>query len=278
MNPRNYKIGLFSQLIFVFYAANSIAIERFSSAGAREAALSLSAVALPGTFSVFHNQALLADLKSVSIGISHRKPYFIPGYNESAISVVIPVPAAVLAIGITQSSLASYHESGFGISIAKKLSGSLSAGLLFNGFFISFPEVGSFKGSFQLDGGLKYSCSEKLMLGFHVKNIIHTKTETFQYNLSFPFTVRGGACYELSEKILLTAEAIRDEWRAVAFRCGSELTLLDKFKLRGGIATLPFQHSLGFGYALRSCNIDFALVHHELLGYSPLLSLNLRIN
>jgi hypothetical protein len=184
------------------------------------------------------------------------------------------VHAAVLAVGITQSSLATYTESGFGFSIAKKLSARLSAGLFFNSFFVSLPEAGTHKGSLQLDGGLKYACSEKLLLGFHLRNIFHTRIETFQYNFSFPLLITGGASYTLSETILLTGETLFEEGYGLAARYGTELSLIDKFRIRGGIATRPFQHSLGFGYAWNICNIDFAMVHHELLGYSPLLSLN----
>lgn len=277
MNKKILHIGHISRFVLLFMAVDSLAIERFTTAGAREAALSMSVVAVPGAFSVFHNPALLTELKNSSFAISNRRPYFIPGYSESALSVVVPLNSTVLALGITQSSVASYRESGCGISIAKQLTSSLSGGLFFNTIFMNFPEAGTHKGSFQVDGGVKYSCSQKLRIGFHLSNIIHKKIETFQYNISFPLMVRGGVCYELSEKILITAEAIGKQFSGLAYLFGSEFTLIPEFSLRGGISTRPFQHSLGLGYALNLCNIDFALVHHELLGYSPVFSLIFRL-
>jgi hypothetical protein len=274
MSKSVFRISLINLLFVVSFPVYSIASERITAAGAREAALSQSVVALPGAFSVFHNQALLAGNKAASVGISNHQPYFIPGYNESALSVVFPVHEAVLALGISQSSLTSYTESGLGISIAKKLSPRLSAGLFFNSFFISLPEAGTHKGAFQLDGGLAYTCSEKLILGFHLRNIFHTGIETFQYYIAFPMLVRGGVSYSLSETILLTGETLFDEDYGFGSRYGAELSLTDNFRIRGGLATNPFQHSLGFGYTWKVCCIDFAMVHHELLGYSPLFSLN----
>jgi hypothetical protein len=273
MNQGKSRVDLLILFVILINPGYSIATERITTAGARDAALSQSVVALPGAFSVFQNQALLAEDKSVSVGISHRQPYFIPGYHESALSVVVPVQGAVLAVGITQSSLSSYTESGFGISIAKKLSARLSVGLFFNSFLVSLPEAGTHKGSFQLDGGLKYACSEKLNIGFHLSNIVQTRIGTFQYNLSFPLLIRGGASYTLSEAILMTGETLFETGSGFSGRYGTELSLADKFRIRGGISTNPFQHSVGFGYAWNVCNIDFAMVHHELLGYSPLLSL-----
>jgi hypothetical protein len=274
MSRRMFGISVINLFFVISFPVYSVAIERLTAAGAREAALSQSVVALPGAFSVFHNQALLAGNKTASVGISNHQPYFIPGYNESALSVVFPVHEAVLALGISQSSLTSYTESGLGISIAKKLSSRLSAGLFFNSFFISLPEAGTHKGAFQLDGGLAYTCSEKLILGLHLRNIFHTGIETFQYNIEFPFLLTGGVSYTLSETILVSGETLFEEDYGFASRYGTELSLTDKFRIRGGIATNPFQHSLGFGYIWKVFCIDFAMVHHELLGYSPLFSLN----
>jgi hypothetical protein len=56
-------------------------------------------------------------------------------------------------------------------------------------------------------------------------------------------------------------------------RLGSEYLLRENFFIRGGISTRPFQHSAGFGYKWNACQLDFALVHHEILGYTPIFSL-----
>ncbi len=273
MCKRDLLIGLLVQLLALFIPVNSQCIERVA-AGAREAALSQTVIALAGPFSVFYNQAFLTESKSPSLGISYRQPYFIHGYSESALSLVYPMQTAVFAVGVTQTSIATYKESTIGISIAKELTRKLSAGLLFNYFSLNFPEVSRHKGSFQVDGGIRYKHSDRLALGFHLRNIVRTTVETFQYNISFPLVIRGGASYLLTERILLAGEIVVEQHIGTEIHGGTEYLLRDNFRVRGGISTNPFQHTVGFGYVWNFCQLDFALVHHEILGYSPLFSVN----
>ena len=249
------------------------AIERATVIGAREAALAMAVISLPGSFSVFHNQAFLAVDRTISAGVTFRQPCFIKGYSESAISFILPAHDVVFAMGITHTGVANYSESSAGLAIAKKLTRKLSAGLLFNYHSLNFPECGRSKGSFQLDGGLAYTYSEMLSLGFHIRNIISSPFTTFQYQITFPLLIRGGASCRLTERIMLCTEMAYERGSGLDFRFGSEYLLRENFFLRGGISTRPFQHSIGFGYKWNDCQLDFSLVHHEILGYTPIFSL-----
>jgi hypothetical protein len=274
MCKRDFKIGLSFYLLTLLIALNCSAVERVSSIGAREAALAMAVVSLSGPFSVFHNQALLTENKCFAVSLSYRQPYFIKGYSESAISLVYPTTTAVFAIGISQAAIATYKESNFGFSIAKVLTRKLSAGLLFNYFNRNLPEAGRQIGSFQVDGGIRFRSSNRLSLGLHIRNIISSKAETFQYSLSFPPVIRGGASLLLTDKILLTTETVFAQSYGLGLRCGIEYLLNDNFRVRGGIASKPFQHSFGFGYSWQRCQLDFAMVHHEALGYTPSFSIS----
>lgn len=264
--------------------ADGSAIERITVVGAREAALSMAVISLPVSFSIFHNQAFLAidqtklaSSRIGSAGVSFRQPYALKGYSESALSIVIPAHDIVFGFGITHTGIANYSESSVGLAISKRLTRKLSAGLLFNYFTFSLPESGGNKGSFQLDGGIAYQYSEFLSFGFHLRNIICSSLSTFQYNITFPLLVRGGASCRLTEKILLSAEISLEtgleKESGPNLHFGMEYSVRENFFLRGGISTRPFQHSAGFGYKWNACQLDFGLVHHEILGYSPIFSL-----
>jgi len=278
MRKRDLKTGLLICLLLQIQCLSSSAIERISAIGARESAMALAVVALPGHFSIFQNQAFLAEDKFPSLNLSFRQPWLIKGYHESALSLICPIPSAVLAIGVAQSSVASYKETSVSISMAKKLTRKLSGGICINYFFLNLPETGRNIGSFQVDCGIGYQHSRRLTLGIHLRNCAQTAAETFQYNLVFPLVIRSGASCRLSEQLLLAAETTFEKDGGVAFRFGSEYKLIENFLLRGGIMTNPFQHSFGFGYRWRICQLDFAFVHHEILGYSPLFSINFNFN
>jgi hypothetical protein len=278
MRKRDLKTGLLICLFVHFFTIRSSAIERVTATGAKEAALAQAVVAQPGFFSVFHNQAFLTENKVPSLAVCYRQPYFIKGYHESALSIVYPIHAAVLAIGLAQSAIASYKETSLGISIAKILTRKLSAGVLFNYTFLNLPEVNRYIGSYQVDGGLAFKYSDKLSLGLHFRNFLRTNAETFQYNFSCPLEVRSGASYKLTENILLAGESTWEKKSGYGIRLGSECRVASNLCLRGGLVTKPFQHTFGFGYSWNFCQLDFAMVHHEILGYSPLLSVNFNFN
>lgn len=278
MRKRDLKTGLLICLLLQIHCLSSSAIERISAIGARESAMALAVVALPGHFSIFQNQAFLAEEKFSSLNLSFRQPWLIKGYHESALSLIFPIPSAVLAIGVAQSSVASYKETSVSISMAKKLTRKLSGGICINYFFLNLPETGRSTGSFQVDCGIGYQHSRRLSLGIHLRNCAQTAAETFQYNLVFPLVIRSGASCRLSEQLLLTGETTFEKDGGVTFRFGTEYKLIENFLLRGGLTTNPFQHSFGFGYRWRFCQLDFALVHHEILGYSPLFSFNFNFN
>jgi hypothetical protein len=185
---------------------------------------------------------------------------------------------AVLSLGLSQAAVESYAESEIGISLAKKLAENLSVGVLFNYFDLNLPETGRHLGSFQVDGGVGFNVSEKLSLGLHLRNIVSTKAETVQNYLSFPRVARGGVACILTERILLLAETIYEKRAGCGFRCGAEIALLENFCLRGGLATNPFEHSFGFGYGWSYCQFDFSMVHHDMLGFTPMVSFHFKFN
>ena len=278
MRKRDLKTGLLICLLLQIQCLSSSAIERISAIGARESAMALAVVALPGHFSIFQNQAFLAEEKFSSLNLSFRQPWLIKGYHESALSLICPIPSAVLALGVLQSAVATYKETSVSISMAKKLTRRLSGGICVNYFFLNLPETSQSTGSFQVDCGIGYQHSRRLSLGIHLRNCAQTPAETFQYNLLLPLLIRCGASCRLSEQLLLTGETTFEKKDGVAFRFGTEYKLIENFLLRGGLTTNPFQHSFGFGYRWRFCQLDFALVHHEILGYSPLFSINFNFN
>jgi hypothetical protein len=278
MRTRDLKTGLLFQLCTFVMAFNGFSSHRVTVAGAKESALALATIALSTPFSVFHNQALLTAVKYPSVGISYRQPFSIKNYHETTLSVVCPIHMAVLSLGLSQAAVESYAESEIGISLAKKLAENLSVGVLFNYFDLNLPETGRHLGSFQVDGGVGFNVSEKLSLGLHLRNIVSTKAETVQNYLSFPRVARGGVACILTERILLLAETIYEKRAGCGFRCGAEIALLENFCLRGGLATNPFEHSFGFGYGWSYCQFDFSMVHHDMLGFTPMVSFHFKFD
>lgn len=271
------KPGLIFPLLFVFFSLAGHSIERNQTSGARESALANATVALPTSFAIFHNQALLSEQKYPSLAVSYSQPYAVRGFHQSQLSLIWPIYAAVLGVGCAQSSLSNYHETNLGLAISKNLSGKIAAGIMINYFDVCLPESGQHRGAFQIDGGFLYKPSEKLYLGLHFQNIAQSRLETFQYHMTFPARIRAGLSYRLTDQLLLAGESRIELWSEVGFRIGLEYQILNSFWIRGGLSSNTFQHSFGFGYALRKFQVDFTIVHHVILGFTPVFAINLNL-
>ena len=275
MRNRDLQTGLLFLSFVLMIPMEDLAMDRTVQTGARAAALACAVVAVPGTFAVFHNQALLTGEHFPGVGLSFSNPFFISGYFENSLSLVFPLHAEVVAVGLSQTGIAGYRESTLGFSLAKKLTDKISAAIHFNYFDLNLPETGRHKGSCQADAGLGFQVSGRLLLGLHVHNLAATTIETLNDHLAFPTIVRVGASCQLSERILLTGETIYEKKCGTGFRFGTEYWLQKCFWIRTGLATNPFLHSVGFGYQFKEFMVDFALVHHEYLGFSPVFSLSM---
>ena len=275
MRNRDLQTGLLFLSFVLMIPMEDVAMDRTVQTGARAAALACAVVAVPGTFAVFHNQALLAGEHFPAVGLNCSNPFFISGYFENSLSLVFPLHTEVVAEGLSQTGIAGYRESTFGFSLAKKMNGKISAAIHFNYFDLNLPEAGRHKGSCQADAGLGFQVSSHLLLGLHFHNLAATPIETLNDHLTFPMIVRVGASCQLSEQILLAGESICEKISGAGFRFGAEYWLQKCFWIRAGLATNPFLHSVGFGYRFKEFLVDFALVHHEYLGFSPVFSLSM---
>lgn len=251
--------------------------ERSTGAGARESALGLATVALPTSFSIFYNPALLTEYNSPWLTAGFCQPYAVAGYRVNQLALGFGMVGTTFGIGISQVSVFSYHETNLGIAIAKKLSGKCSAGLMINYFDLNLPESGQHRGTLQVDGGLYFKVSEKLFLGCHFQNVLQSRLETFQYHLTFPILLSCGLSYHLTDQLLLAGETQLGLLTAMEFRSGLEFEPFRHFWLRGGMLSNPFRHAFGFGYAKKRFQLDFAAIHHPILGFSPVFSITFQL-
>ena len=59
-----------------------------------------------------------------------------------------------------------------------------------------------------------------------------------------------------------------------SLKTGIEYLFLENISLRGGIGTGPVKTNFGFGYSANNLKFDAAVWYHQILGFSPSLSLS----
>jgi hypothetical protein len=261
-------------LIFIF-CSKGYSIGDQTQIGAREVSLGNASVALISPFSVFHNQAALAWIKSISVAIDYRQPFLIDGFAGKALAAVIPTPVSNFAFSIQQNGIPGYNESRFGFAMAKTLGKRFSAGLQFNYFLIDFPEQGSSNGTFLIEFGMLFQTPDHVTIGLHIFNPARASIESLNLKSDLPVSATTGITLKPSENLLFTSAISCCADNPINIRMGIEYQLSGSFFLRGGISGKPVRHSAGLGYRNHFFQTDFAMVHHETLGFTPSISLSL---
>lgn len=259
-------------LLSLGLCSDAVAVIRLPVVGAREASLGGAVSALQSSFSIFSNQSLMCGIGKQSVAVSCSQPYQLDGFYQGAVAWMKPVGHDAVGLGLWHSSFSGYTETVLGAAVAKKLSEKLAAGLLINGYTLNFPESGTRKVALKADASLSFRAKGGLVLGLNLKNLAGPGITTNNFILTFPFVAQGGVAYNLSPELLLLGDIGFEKVYGTFFRIGSEVKLHESFRLRGGISTQPFRYAAGFGYVLKLVDLDFAVVHHPLLGYSPVIS------
>ena len=261
-------------LFFIFFSKGySIGVE--TQVGAREVSLGNASVALISPFSVFHNQAALAQVKIISIAIDYRQPFLIEGFAAKALAVVIPTPVSNFAFSLQQNGIQGYNESRFGFAMAKKLGKRISAGLQFNYFLVNFPEQGSSRGTVLIEFGVLFQTTNNVTIGLHIFNPARASIESLNLKSNLPVSATAGIALKPSANLLFVSAIAYCVDNPLNIRMGIEYQFSESFFLRGGLSGKPIRHSAGLGYKCKFFATDFAFVHHETLGYTPSISLTL---
>lgn len=275
MNGKDAKSDLLI-LVFIFLLFfKGYSIGDQSQVGAREVALGNAAVAIISPFSVFHNQGAIARINHFCVAVDYRQPYLIEGFAEKALAVIVPASVSNFGFCLQQKGIQGYHETRFGLALAKPFGKRVSAGMQFNYFLVDFPEQGRSRSAFLIDFGMLFMTSNSLTLGFHVFNPSGATIESLNLKSDLPVCATTGFVLKPSANLLFASAVTWYKESPFVVMMGIEYQFADCFFIRGGLSGRPFRHSAGLGYTHRWFTIDIAFNHHETLGYTPSLSLAL---
>ena len=271
------KTSLLTLALFFIFLSKGYSIGEQTQVGAREISLGNASVALISPFAVYHNQAALAWMKGISVAIDYRQPFLIEGFAEKSLAAVISTPISNFAFSVQQKGIPGYNESRFGFAMAKTLGNRFSAGLQFNYFMLDFPEQGSSRGTFLIEFGVLFRTTNSVTIGLHIFNPSRASIESLNLKSKLPVSVTAGIALKPSDNLLLVSDISYCVDNPLNLGIGIEYQFSECFFLRGGFSGKPIRHSAGLGYKWRCFQTDFALVHHETLGYTPSISLILNL-
>ncbi len=266
---------LFFALILFFLQSANASFDP-DARGGKSASMGFCSVALNDFWGVFNNQASMAWDAKLNTGIFFENRYLLKEMSTRGFGLIIPATKND-AFGLTFSQYghSAYNESKIGLSFAKSFANRVSAGLQFDYLYTSQEIESGKKGIFTFEFGLQAKVNNKMMIGFHAFNPIHSKLSNYNdFTEYIPVVLKFGLSYNFSKKFTVIAETEKNLNNNAIIRGGMEYKINDLLYVRGGLSTGVVLYSFGVGVNWKKFNFDFGTSTHQVLGVTPSISLN----
>jgi hypothetical protein len=222
-------------------------------------------------FSVTSNQASLAQIKNISVGVYGEKRFLLAETNMYSAIVAVPTKDGNFAFQADYFGFKNYNESQLGIAYARNLGKNFDLGIKFNYYSFRIPGFES-PSAVNFEIGAIVHLTENLNAGVHFYNPVGgklSKTENDKLSSIYSF----GVGYEVSEIFMISAEIVKPKNMPVNVDAAMEYNFAKKFFARFGIASQNGSPFAGAGVSWENFRVDVSASYHPQLGISPGLML-----
>jgi len=265
---------------------NAVSQSINESFGAASAAMGNTAVHNQSIYSVFGNQAGLANVTQIGAAVQLENRFLIPELQSGSILFALPTKSGTFGVGANYYGFDTYNQQQFALSYGRKLfEEKLSIGASFNYLLFNFADFGN-TGKTTFGIGLQYFINSNIRIAAHVFNPIRIQIADNPFADDYVETAfKLGLAFEPSEQVGVYLEAKKTVHYPAEFRGGIEYFPVPLLVLRAGFATVPSAQndgrfggelalaSFGAGVHFEQLKIDLASRFHPQLGHTPTVSL-----
>jgi hypothetical protein len=255
-------------LLFSIALPLSVFAQGWMPVGARSNSMANASVALSDAWAFHHNPGALAGLDKVSIGISYENRFLLKELQSQGFVYAQPLKKGVISVGAQSYGFTNYRTLRGGVGYSMKLSEKLMAGVQMNYLSLRLAEAYGFHQTLTAEFGMLFLLTEKWKMGVSVFNLGRAKLSDYQDD-RYTTLMRLGTSYALSEKFIVVAEAEKDLDHPLRMKAGMEYAIAKPFFFRVGVCTEPIELTFGFGYRMKSFQLDLGSAYHQQLGWSP---------
>ncbi|MFT4659951.1 MAG: hypothetical protein ACI8XB_000207 [Patiriisocius sp.] len=241
--------------------------------GARSTGMGGASVTLQELWSTFNNQAGLAYVEDIEAGLAYESRFSLNELSLKSIAIAIPTNSGVFGFAATSFGFSDYAESKYGISYGRLLAENISFGGQINYQNIRLPGAYGNWSTVSGELGLQAKITKELSIGAHIVNPAKIKiAENPDERLAS--IIKIGSVYQFSENVLAAVEVEKVINQDASLKTGIEYLFSEKIFFRGGLGTGPVKTNFGFGINTNNLKFDAAVWYHQILGFSPSLSLS----
>ena len=241
--------------------------------GARDAALGGASAAFPDDAAGQVNPAAWGQVDTRILALHGAQLHGLPELRFAGIRIVAPFQEGAIAGGVSAFGFNLYRhfvlDAGFGRRFGFGTHRQVHAGVRAEWNQVYIANHGQ-AGALGLTGGVLLPITPFVSLGAVAYNLTAV-AGPLRSDLRRCLAV--GAVWQPSEAFAMTTDVAKEVRSPLSMAAGIEIRLTQALALRGGIASGPRQASGGIGLSLASVRVDFAAQRHEILGWTPSMSL-----
>ena len=218
-------------------------------------------------FSFTFNQAALASVKNISVGIYGERRFLLSATAAYRLATVFPSRMGNFGLKLDYAGFKNFNETTLGLAYGRSLGKTVDLGIQFNYYGYRVPAYGN-ANAINFEVGAIFHFTGKLNGGIHVYNPIGGKLgKAGNEKLAANYT--AGLGYDASPHFFVTGVVIKEEDRPVNVVCGIQYQFARQFFFRGGVISESGSAFAGVGAGWNNIRLDLSVSYHPQLGFSP---------
>ncbi len=217
-------------------------------------------------FSFTGNQAALAGIKKISVGIYGERRFMLADLTSYQLAFALPTSSGNFGLQANYFGSSVFSQSRLGLAYARNL-GKVDVGAQFNYHQIKIAGYGN-ASAINFDAGAILHISEQFQTGVHVYNPTRV---SFGKNSEekLPMVYSFGFGYDASENFFIGTEIEKVEGQPVNVNAGLQYSFDEKIFARAGISSSTSVFYFGAGFLWSGVRIDLTASLHPSLGVTP---------
>jgi hypothetical protein len=219
-------------------------------------------------YAIRSNAAALARLSQSSAAVYAERRFSQSDLNLYAFAAGITTKAGAFAVHGNYFGFGMFNQSHLSLAYGMRLSSKVDAGLQFNYFSLRQGNGYGNASSINASAGAVFHLTDKVHAGINIYNPVGSKWSKGR-DEKLPSQYTFGLGYEASDKLFLSAEAVKDEDLPASVNAGLQYRFTKQFFGRAGVSTATTSYYAAIGFQLDAFRADIAASYQSPLGISP---------
>jgi hypothetical protein len=219
-------------------------------------------------FGVLVNPAAVSRAGQMSAGLYSERRFALRDLQQLSGLLQFPFQRGGLGMQVDYSGSPRMNETTFGLAYGMPLGSQMDAGIRFRHYTLNMP--GYVRSStIWAEVGFLFKLTDQVITGFSLSRSTRTRLAADEPELMQVF--RMGIGYQLSAKVLLVTDWLKQTNRALIGTCMLLYSFDEGLRLRAGWNLSTGQPVLGAGMSWKAMRSDIMMAYHPLLGFTPML-------